>query len=162
MKSRDTLIRLKRFQAEEKRRRVRQIELMVAEFTRMAIDLDREIANEEKRAGISDPNHFAYPTYARAAVARRDNLKRSIDELTAQIEEAKAAQEEAQAELAKYELLEGREKAVERAVERPPDSEPHANRRTPGSARRSTQCRALPILHPAILHCDATADAVDR
>ncbi len=117
MKSRDTLIRLKRFQAEEKRRRVRQIELMVAEFTRMAIDLDREIANEEKRAGISDPNHFAYPTYARAAVARRDNLKRSIDELTAQIEEAKTAQEEAQAELAKYESLEGREKAVERAVE---------------------------------------------
>ncbi|MGD0564782.1 MAG: flagellar export protein FliJ [Roseiarcus sp.] len=117
MKSRDTLIRLKRFQAEEKRRRVRQIELMVAEFTRMAIDLDREIVNEEKRAGISDPNHFAYPTYARAAVARRDNLKRSIGELTAQIEEAKAAQEEAQAELLKYESLEGREKAVERAVE---------------------------------------------
>lgn len=117
MKSRDTLIRLKRFQAEEKRRRVRQIELMVAEFTRMAIDLDREIVNEEKRAGISDPNHFAYPTYARAAIARRDNLKRSIDELTAQIEDAKAAQQEAQAELLKYESLEGREKAIERSVE---------------------------------------------
>ena len=117
MKSRDTLIRLKRFQAEEKRRRVRQIELMVAEFTRMAIDLDREIVNEEKRAGISDPGHFAYPTYARAAIARRDNLKRSIGELTAQIEEAKAAQEEAQAELQKYESLEGREKAMERALE---------------------------------------------
>jgi flagellar export protein FliJ len=117
MKSRDTLIRLKRFQAEEKRRRVRQIELMVAEFTRMAIDLDREIVNEEKRAGISDPGHFAYPTYARAAIARRDNLKRSIGELTAQIEEAKAAQEEAQAELLKYESLEGREKALERAVQ---------------------------------------------
>ena len=66
MKSRDTLIRLKRFQLEEKRRRVRQIELMVAEFTRMSGELDREIANEEKRAGISDRAHFAYPTYARA------------------------------------------------------------------------------------------------
>ena len=117
MKSRDTLIRLKRFQAEEKRRRVRQIEMMVAEFTRMTIDLDREIANEEKRAGISDPSHFAYPTYARAAVARRDNLKRSVEELTAQIEEAKAAQEEAQAELLKYESLDGREKAIERGAE---------------------------------------------
>ena len=71
MKSRDTLIRLRRFQLEEKRRRVRQIEMMVAEFTRMIGDLDREIANEEKRAGISDPTHFAYPTYARAAVGRR-------------------------------------------------------------------------------------------
>jgi len=117
MKSRDTLIRLKRFQAEEKRRRVRQIETMVAEFTRMAGDLDREIVNEERRSGISDPGHFAYPTYARAAIARRDNLKRSIGELTAQIEEAKAAEQEAQAELLKYESLEGREKALERALE---------------------------------------------
>jgi flagellar export protein FliJ len=110
-------MRLKRFQVEEKRRRVRQIETMVAEFTRMAIDLDREIVNEERRAGISDPTHFAYPTYARAAIARRDNLKRSIDDLTGQIEQAKAAEEDAQAELAKYESLEGREKALERALE---------------------------------------------
>ena len=117
MKSRDTLIRLKRFQVEEKRRRVRQIETMVAEFTRMAADLDREIANEEKRAGISDPHHFAYPTYARAAIARRDNLKSSIGELAIQIEEAKAAQGIAQAELQKYELLDGREKAADRAHE---------------------------------------------
>ena len=113
MKSRDTLIRLKRFQVEEKRRRVRQIELMVAEFSRMIVDLDREIANEEKRAGISDTTHFAYPTYARAAMTRRDNLKSSIGELTGQIEEARAAQEEAQAELQKFESLEGREKSGE-------------------------------------------------
>jgi len=117
MKSRDTLIRLKRFQVEEKRRRVRQIETMVAEFTRMIGDLDREIANEEKRAGISDPQHFAYPTYARAAIARRDNLKSSIGELAIQIEEAKAAQAVAQTELQKYESLDGREKAADRAHE---------------------------------------------
>ena len=98
MKSRDTLIRLKRFQLEEKRRRVGQIETMLAEFGRMIGDLDREIANEEKRAGITDPAHFAYPTYARATSVRRDNLKSSIAELLGQIEEAKAAQEEAEAE----------------------------------------------------------------
>jgi flagellar export protein FliJ len=117
MKSRDTLIRLKRFQVEEKRRRVRQIETMMAEFSRMTLDLDREIGAEEKRAGISDPNHFAYPTYARAAMTRRENLKSSIAELAGQIEEAKAAQEEAQAELQKFETLDGREKAAERGVE---------------------------------------------
>jgi len=117
MKSRDTLIRLKRFQVDEKRRRVRQIEMMVAEFTRMIGDLDREIANEERRAGISDPQHFAYPTYARAAIARRDNLKSSIAELAIQIEEAKAGQDDAVAELQKYESLEGREKAVDRGLE---------------------------------------------
>ena len=117
MKSRDTLIRLKRFQVEEKRRRVRQIELMSAEFTRMIGDLDREIVNEEKRAGISDPLHFAYPTYARAAGQRRDNLKRSILELTAQQADAKSALDDALAELQKYESIEGREKNAERAVE---------------------------------------------
>jgi flagellar export protein FliJ len=117
MKSRDTLIRLKRFQVEEKRRRVRQIEMMMAEFSRMTLDLDREIAVEEKRAGISDPGHFAYPTYARAAMTRRENLKSSITDLAGQVEEAKAAQEEAQAELLKFETLDGREKAAERGVE---------------------------------------------
>ncbi len=117
MKSRDTLIRLKRFQLEEKRRRVRQIELMVAEFARISGELDREIANEEKRAGISDPRHFAYPTYARAASARRDNLKSSIAELTAQLEDAKAAQDEAQAELVKVEALESRDKGNERPID---------------------------------------------
>jgi flagellar export protein FliJ len=117
MKSRDTLIRLKRFQVEEKRRRVRQIELMSAEFTRMIGDLDREIVNEEKRAGISDPHHFAYPTYARAAGQRRDNLKRSIAELMAQHTDAKNALDDALAELQKYESIEGREKSAERAAE---------------------------------------------
>ncbi len=117
MKSRDTLIRLKRFQVDEKKRRVRQIEVMVAEFTRMILDLDREIAAEEKRAGISDPTHFAYPTYARAAMTRRENLRSSIQELSGQIEDAKAAQEEAQAELQKFESIEGREKAAERGAE---------------------------------------------
>ena len=59
MKSRDTLVRLKRFQVEEKRRRVAQIDAMIAEFSRMAADLDREIANEEQRTGVGDPSHFA-------------------------------------------------------------------------------------------------------
>ncbi len=110
MKSRDHLLRLKRFQAEERRRRVVQIETMVAEFARMAGDLDREIAAEEQRSGISDPTHFAYPTYARAALTRRDNLKRSVDELKGQIEEARALHEEALDELKKAEALETRDK----------------------------------------------------
>ena len=117
MKSRDTLVRLKRFQMEEKRRRVRQIELMLAEFVRICAELEREIASEEKRAGISDPRHFAYPTYARAAATRRDNLKRSIVDLTAQLDEARAAQDEAQAELVKAEALEVRDKVNERQID---------------------------------------------
>ena len=110
VKSRDHLIRLKRFQVDERRRRVAQIEFMIADFTRMAVDLDREIATEEQRSGISDPTHFAYPTYARAAVVRRDNLKRSTEELKEQMDEAKGLLAEAQEDLKKAENLDGRDK----------------------------------------------------
>ena len=115
MKSRDTLIRLKRFHVEEKRRRVSQIESMIAEFHRMAGDLDREIENEERRVGISDMTHFAYPTYAKAARTRRDNLLHSAGELSGQLEDAKSALNEAFDELKKVEILDDREKAAERA-----------------------------------------------
>jgi hypothetical protein len=35
MKSRDTLVRLKQFQVDDKRRRIAQLQTMIAEFTRM-------------------------------------------------------------------------------------------------------------------------------
>ena len=117
MKSRDTLIRLKKFQVDEKRRRVAQIESMVADFDRMAADLEREITAEQDRAGIHDPTHFAYPTYAKAAMVRRDNLKRSADELKGQLEDARMALAEAFEELKKVELLDERDQARERDAE---------------------------------------------
>jgi flagellar FliJ protein len=114
MKSRDTLIRLKKFQADEKARRVAQIDTMIAEFSRMIGDLDREIGVEEQRSGNSDPAHFAYSTYARAARTRRDNLQNSIAELRDQAEDARRLHAEAVEELKKAESLDGREKAMER------------------------------------------------
>jgi flagellar protein FliJ len=117
MKSRETLIRLRKFQLDEKRRRVAQIESMVAEFERMATDLDREILAEQERSGIHDPAHFAYPTYAKAAIQRRENLKRSADELKSQLDEAKAALGEAFEELKKVELLDERDQMRERSAE---------------------------------------------
>ena len=116
MKSRDTLIRLKKFQADDRRKRVAQIEAMIAEFTRMAGDLDREIATEEQRSGNANPAHFAYSTYARAARGRRDNLKNSADELRGQLDEAKARLAEALEEVAKAQSLDGRDKS-ERVIE---------------------------------------------
>jgi flagellar protein FliJ len=117
MKSRESLIRLKKFQVDEKRRRVAQIEAMIADFDRMANDLDREVANEERRAGISDPAHFAYPTYARAARTRRENIVNSANELKGQHDAAKLELEMAFEELKKVEILQDRETAAERAEE---------------------------------------------
>ena len=115
MKSRETLIRLTKFQVDEKRRKVAQIEAMIADFDRMAGDLDREIKTEQDRAGIHDPAHFAYPTYAKAAINRRENLRRSAGELKTQLDDAQAALGEAFEELKKVEMLDERDQAREKA-----------------------------------------------
>jgi flagellar FliJ protein len=117
MKLQETVVRLKRFQIEEKRRRVTQIESMVAEFSKIARELDQEVALEEQRAGIFDTSHFAYPTYARAARTRRDNLHRSSEELMSQLEDARNRLEEALADLGKTYVGDSREKALESIAE---------------------------------------------
>ncbi len=117
MKSRETLIRLKKFQVDEKRRRVVQIGGMIADFQRMMTELEREIETEQARAGISDPSHFAYPTYAKAAIQRRENMTRSAEELRIQLEDAKAHLADAFEELKKVELLDERDQARNRAEE---------------------------------------------
>jgi flagellar export protein FliJ len=94
---------------------VAQIESMIAEFDRIAAELDREIKVEQDRAGIHDPAHFAYPTYAKAAITRRENLHRSAGELKAQLDDAQAALGEAFEELKKVEMLDERDQAREKA-----------------------------------------------
>lgn len=117
MKSRETLIRLKKFQVDDKRRRVSQIESMIADFERMASDLDREIQTEQDKAGVHDPGHYAYPTYAKAAMTRRDNLKASADELRGQLADARDALAEAFEDLKKVELLDERDQLRDRIVD---------------------------------------------
>ena len=91
MQSRATFIRRREFQVYDRRQRVALMERMIADFDCMAADLDREILIEQERAGNHDPAHFAYPTYAKAAILRRDNLKRSADELRVQLAKANEA-----------------------------------------------------------------------
>ena len=114
MKSRDSLLRLKRFQVDEKRRQVSQIESMLADFQRNIDDLDEQIKVEQERAGISDPTHYAYPTFAKAAMTRRDNLKTSMNDLKVQLDHAKADLGEAFEELKMIELLEERNERMMR------------------------------------------------
>lgn len=109
MKSRDALIRLRRFEVDEKRRKVADIEAMINDFNQMAADLDRQIAIEQERAGVSDVNHYAYPTFAKAAIQRRNNLQNSIGDLETKLASARAEFDEANEELRKIELLEARD-----------------------------------------------------
>ncbi len=138
MKSRDTLIRLKRFQVDEKRRQVTQIETMIAEFQRMASELDREIVAEQTRAGINDPTHFAYPTYARAATQRRDNLLESAENMKGQLADAQADLAEAFEEMKKVELLDERDQARERTAENVRDQQAMDDIGIQGHSRRAS------------------------
>ncbi len=124
MKSRDSMLRLKHFQVEDKTRQLTQIDLMINEFTRMADELDNQIRIEEQKSGISDPSHFAYPTFAKAARQRRDNLSGSIRDLKEKRGAAVDALVEAEELLKKAQLLESRDatgaadSAVDRQIER--------------------------------------------
>ncbi len=112
MKLRESHVRLKEFQVNEKRRQLSQLQTMMSEFERMAKELENQIVLEEKKSGISDPNHFAYPTFAKAARQRADNLQVSIRELKIQQDAAELALEEVQAEHAKAAALEERDSAL--------------------------------------------------
>lgn len=118
MKSRDAHIRMLRFQADERRRQVGQIEAMIEEFTRMVSDLDLEIAAEHRRTGIEDDKHFAYSTFARAARQRRTNLQASVAELNEQLETAKGALDLAAAELEREEEKHEREHGTDDPADR--------------------------------------------
>ncbi len=109
MKSRESLVRLKQFQVTEKSRQLKQLQMMMSEFERMAKELENQILFEEKKSGISDPNHFAYPTFAKAARQRSDNLQDSIKELKMQQDAAELSLEEMQAEFEKAAALEERD-----------------------------------------------------
>jgi flagellar FliJ protein len=109
MKSRDALSRLKRFEVEERRRHVAEIESMISDFNQMALDLDRQIAIEQERAGVSDTTHYAYPTFAKAAIQRRDNLRNSALGLEEKLASARESLEGCLEELKKIELMEERE-----------------------------------------------------
>ncbi len=82
------------------KRRIPILKRLIADCDRLAGDLDQEVRNEEDRVKIHDPAHSAYSTYAKATASRRDNLRRSADELRAHLAKA----EEALRELGEYTL----------------------------------------------------------
>ncbi len=111
MKSRETLIRLRKFDVDEKRQKVAAIEAMINDFKAMADDLDNQVKSEQQRAGVDDVNHYAYPTFAKAAVQRRDNLMISIADLEAKMEAANEELQDAMKALKNVEILEERDMA---------------------------------------------------
>lgn len=117
MKARETALRLKRFELNEKARKVSDLEMMIREFETIAGDLDRQIQAEEERTGVKDARHFAYSTFAKSAALRRDNLRASIAELRAKLEAAQQDYDATQQQLDRASTEQPRE--VSRGRRRP-------------------------------------------
>jgi flagellar FliJ protein len=75
-------------QVADLKRRIPILKRLIADCDRIATDLDQEVRNEEHRVRIHDRAHFAYSTYAKAAALRRDNLRRTADELRVHLAKA--------------------------------------------------------------------------
>ena len=74
----------------EVKRRISTLKRLIADCDRIASDLDQEVRNEENRVKVHDPADIAYSIYAKATASRRDNLKRSADDLRAHLAEAQS------------------------------------------------------------------------
>jgi flagellar export protein FliJ len=111
MKTYDSLIRLRKFEVDEHRQRVAEIEAMIDDFRRMAEDLDRQVQMEQQRAGISDTNDCHYPLWAKDAINRRERLMNSVKDLEDQLGRARDDLAVSFEELKKVEKVGERENA---------------------------------------------------
>jgi flagellar FliJ protein len=87
--AKEALLRQKRFEAAEQARKVALIEATITSFERMGANLAFEIAAEEERTRIRDPNHVAYSTLAKATALRRRNLLISTADLKSKLDAAR-------------------------------------------------------------------------
>ncbi len=111
MKSHDSLIRLRKFEVDERRQKVADLESMIDDFQRMARDLDRQVEVEQQRAGTSDMNDCRYPLWAKDAITRRERIVDSVSELEGKLDGARDDLAASFEELKKVEKVGERETA---------------------------------------------------
>jgi hypothetical protein len=104
MKSIATLIRLKRWTLDEKRRALADLERLRSEMVDRASALEKEIAAEQG-AAPTEVVQFAYAAYVRRAMGQREALAQSIAGVDAQIAEAQLEIGEVFSELKRYERV---------------------------------------------------------
>jgi hypothetical protein len=73
------------------KRRIPLMRQLTAECDGMAAKLDQEVRTEEDRVKEDDPAAITYSPYAKATASRRDNLRRSAEELRAHLVKAEKA-----------------------------------------------------------------------
>ena len=107
-----------RYDAMTKARSIAAIETALREMDAIVLALDRYVAAEEVRTGITDLKHATYSTAAIAARIRSSNLKQSVIELKAKLLVATAEHNSA---LAKVTALESAKTRLMSHPTRPAD-----------------------------------------
>lgn len=106
MKSRETLIKLHRFRADEAKTKLAGLESIRADLGRKVSELDNHLSEEGRRATENEIGRFAYPSFARSIRERKEKLAASIAEIERSISEARIELQEAYQDLKKFELAE--------------------------------------------------------
>ena len=104
MSTLESLIRLHRWQLDEQRRRVAELESLAAKLRDDAQRLDAEQASEQEAARRSTEIVYGYGSYAAALVERRRKLSQSLADTERQTSAAREALAEAFQEAKRYEI----------------------------------------------------------
>ena len=104
MSTLDTLIRLHRWQVDERRRNVAELEGLAEKLRQELARLAEERTIEQTAAGASFLARHVYPGYIRRSLDRQKTLEQSLAETEAQTAQARDALAEAFQELKRYEI----------------------------------------------------------
>ena len=104
MKSLGSQVRIHKWNVDEARRRLADLERLGARLADDLAAIDLETAREQQIAGQQPDAAVTYQAYLASARKRRENLCRSIDETRAQIDQARDELQEAFSNLKKFEL----------------------------------------------------------
>ncbi len=103
------MIRLHKWQLDEKRRDMAELERMKADLLQNLTDLQNELIREQQKVSESPVVNIGYAAYAQQVMARRVNIVNSMLEIDVSIENMKDQVAEAFKELKKYEVIEQRQ-----------------------------------------------------
>lgn len=116
MSTMDTLIRVRKFELDEKRRTLKELETVEAQHQSALEMLGEELIHEQKVASASHEGSYAYGAYGRVVIQRRENLETAIIETGQQVKRAREELAETFAELKKFELR--KQRAIVRRMSR--------------------------------------------
>lgn len=117
MKKAKTLIRLHKFELDEKRRELRALEDKMDALRHARKMIEVEVAEEQKKAKESLENSHTYAGYAQQVIQRRADMDKKISDLKPEIEKQELVVQMAYQELKKYEITAERAAKAEKQEE---------------------------------------------